>query len=363
MAIKFPPAALLEAIAWPLVRLDPFQTQFSSLEPALYYQASSPESVPPPGDSVLVMTWNIKFGGGRLDFWFDGHADRVHMTEEEVLINLAGVAEKIRELDPDILLLQEVDLDSKRTRFIDQLQWILDRTDLNFGVYASQWRARFVPAHGLGRVEMGNAILSKYPIRDAQRIALPQMKSQDPLTRYFYLKRHLLLASVELDSQRSLSVVNTHAEAFSKMGTKKEHLDHFKAELDRLDLAGALFVAGGDLNSLPPGSKQRHNFDDVVTHDPAFEASDYRHEADWLTALYQTYEPAIALKDYEQDNRPYFTHSTSGDTSWNRKLDYLFTNAGFVPGSAQTHQDTMALSDHAPITARVRLLPKPGGQG
>lgn len=348
-----------EFIGWSLERLDPFQTQFHGVEPAVYYQAARQTRAPLPGEQTLVMTWNIKFGGARLDFWFDGHADRVHMTEKEVIENLDGVAAKIRELNPDILLLQEVDVGSKRTRFIDQVQWILDHTDLNFGVYASQWRARYVPAKGLGRVEMGNAILSKYPIEDGQRIALPLMKSQDRVTRYFYLKRHILTARVDLDSERTLFVVNTHAEAFSRAGTKKRHINRFKAELDRLDLAGAPFVAGGDLNCLPPGSKVQHNFDGVVVHDPAFDASDYRREADWLVPLYQSYEPAIALAEYQKDDRSYFTHSTSGRTFWNRKLDYLFANEGFVEGSAKTHQETMELSDHAPITALVRVAPGP----
>lgn len=349
-------------LSGPLYRFDPFGTLFDDVEDALYYESAHKSSVSRPEDSLLVMTWNIKFGGARIDFWFDAHGDRVVMKKYEVLAGLEGLAQKIRLVDPDILLLQEVDVDSRRVAFVDQMQWLLDHTGLNYGVYASQWRSSFVPVRGLGRVDMGNAILSKFPIIDARRLSLPQMKSQDLITRYFYLKRHILTAKVVLPQREPLHAVTTHAEAFSQEGTKKVQIDLFKAELDRIDAAGGIFVAGGDLNTLPPGSKRQSRFPDVVNEDEFFMASDYRKESDWLHELYETYQPAIALSEYLDDNRPHYTHSTSAKSYWNRKLDYLFTNGHFKEGTAMTHQDersggmeTMALSDHAPISARIQI--------
>ncbi len=355
-------AAVSRMLTIPLIRLDPFHTQFSETEDAQYFEAMEKSALPDVEGQVLVMAWNIKFGGARIDFWFDGHDDRVHMDEEEVRVNLSGVAEKIRQVDPDILLIQEVDIDSKRCAFIDQMQWILDHTGLNYGVYASQWRASFVPADGIGRVDMGNAIFSKFPIEDAQRLSLPQMETQDRLTRYFYLKRNILTARVRIPGREAVHVINTHAEAFSKDGTKKKQIDHFFEELCRIDQGGGLFVAGGDLNALPPGTRQQYQFEDVVSEDEDFQASDYRGESDWLEQFYDSFTPAVSLENYQRDNRPHFTHSTSGATFWNRKLDYLFTNGRFKEGTVLTHQDessggmeTMPLSDHAPITAALMV--------
>ena len=355
-------AAVSRILTIPLIRLDPFHTQFSETEDAQYFEAMEKSGLPDVEGQVLVMNWNIKFGGARIDFWFDGHDDRVHMEEEEVQANLWGVAEKIRQVDPDILLIQEVDIDSKRCAFIDQMQWILDHTKLNYGVYASQWRASFVPADGIGRVDMGNAIFSKFPIEDAQRLSLPPMETQDRLTRYFYLKRNILTARVRIPGREAVHVINTHTEAFSKDGTKKKQIDHFLEELCRIDQAGGLFVAGGDLNALPPGTRQQYQFEDVVSEDEDFQASDYRGESDWLEQFYDCFTPAVSLDDYQRDNRPYFTHSTSRSTFWNRKLDYLFTNGRFKEGTVLTHQnessggmETMPLSDHAPISAELMV--------
>ena len=357
-------ASIADIIGIPLEILDPFGARFDNLEPAVHYRAANRDLPEAPVDELSVMTWNIKFGGGRIDFWYDGHGDRVIMKRREVLKHLEGLGAKIRRTDPDVLLLQEVDVDSRRAAHIDQMQWLLDNTKLNFGAYASQWRSSFVPTRGLGRVDMGIAILSKYPIRDAQRLALPKMRTLDRITRYFYLKRAVLTACIELPGVEPVHAVNVHTEAFSVDGTKRRHIDLFKGELDRIDAAGGRFVAGGDLNTVPPGSERVGGFEDVADRREAmFDVDDmYAGEEDWLVPLYENYQPAVELEDYKRDHRPYYTFSATRDVFWCRKLDYLFTNGMFEQGSAITHQDvdsggmeTMELSDHAPVSASLRL--------
>ncbi len=85
---------------------------------------------------------------------------------------------------------------------------------------------------------------------------------------------------------------------------------------------------------------------------------------DWLRELYDDFRPAIPLDDYRSNNAPYFTHTTSADGFWNRKLDYLFTNGHFSNGLVHQGPDsggleTMPLSDHAPVSAVFTL----GGGG
>ncbi len=346
-------------VAASLERVDPLGTQFRPLEPLERAEVRRPEAASP-RDGLVVMTWNIKFGGGRIDFFFDGHDDRVHLTEFEVINHLHGVAKKIRHVDPDILLLQEIDRRSRRVAGVDQLQWLLDHTDLSYGVYGSSWRARWMPAYNLGPVDMGNAILSKWPLLDGLRIDLPQMTDQPPLVNYFYLRRNLVTARIEVPGKAPVQVVNVHAEAFSRDHTKREQILRFAAELDRIDNAGGCVIGGGDLNTLPPHSRRRYGFEDAVQTEEHFQGSDYRHEEGWLDALYDRYTPAVSLEDYARDNTPHFTHSTHSGTFWNRKLDYLFTNSMFHEGSAVTHQDeasggmqTMPLSDHAPLSASL----------
>jgi endonuclease/exonuclease/phosphatase family metal-dependent hydrolase len=341
---------------------DPFNTQFDDVEDAEAYRAAAHESGATPSgsgtvDQIKVMSWNVKFAGGRVDFFFDCHGDRVIMDRAEVIAHLEGLARKINQVDPDVLLFQEIDTDSKRTAYVDQVQWLLDHTNLNHGAYASQWRSSYIPKHGIGQVNSGNAVLSRWPIANAERLALGLIGEQDPVTQYFYLKRNILRARIAVPDKKPLWVANIHTAAFAKDGTKANQLDELKTELAKLDEQGKTFVAGGDLNTIPPGANKLKDFPDAVCEGEDFQADDYTADIGVLDDLYERYQPAISLERFSAGNDPYQTHTTSKDGFWNRKLDYLFTNGRFVDGSGMVHQDestggmaTMPLSDHAPVT-------------
>jgi endonuclease/exonuclease/phosphatase family metal-dependent hydrolase len=355
-----PPAYAL-ALVSSLLGCDPFHTGFEDIEEARYYRSGRREPVPPPKPVLRAMNYNVKFGGGRIDFFFDCFGDRVLMSKNEVLSNLERLAEKVRQVDPDILVVQELDVNSKRAAYVDQMQWLLDHTELDYGVYASQWKADYVPSDGIGAVDSGNGILSKYPLSDAVRIALALRTDQSGVERYFYLKRNLLRATIDVGDTKVV-VVGVHAEAYSKDGTKKRHIDRFKEELDRFAERGDLVLGAGDLNTLPPGSEKQHDFPDSVCTNEDFIADDYTEEETWLEPLYAEYESEIPLDEYQANNAPYFSHTTDKNGFWNRKLDYFFTNAPVVPGSGLVHQDearggtaTMPLSDHAPVTVEIEI--------
>ncbi len=82
----------------------------------------------------------------------------------------------------------------------------------------------------------------------------------------------------------------------------------------------------------------------------------------WLDDLYRDFQPAITLEAYTTDNTVHYTHTVDGRGFWNRKLDYLFTNGAWAPGTGRTLQsltqggyDTMPLSDHAPVVGTLEL--------
>ena len=335
---------------------DPFNTQFEDVEYGKLYQAR--QKTPPPivEDRLNVMTWNIKFGGARIDFFYDCHGDEVLMERNTVIDNLEGLAAKINQVSPDILLLQEVDIQSKRSAYVDMVQWLLDHTELNYGAYASNWKADYIPSDGLGRINSGIAILSRWPLIEATRIALPLREDQTALERYFFLKRAILTARIELPSRNDINAVSTHFSAFSKDETKRWQLQALLRELSGFDDRGDTFVMGGDLNMVPPMTAKKNDFPDEVCDDPDFLPTDFAREDGWIDPLYDLFQPAIDLALYDISNSRYFTHTTDKNGFWNRKLDYLFTNATFINGF--THRsatwggiDTMPLSDHAPVTA------------
>jgi endonuclease/exonuclease/phosphatase family metal-dependent hydrolase len=345
-------------------------TTYEDVENAIYYEDASQESAEF-NNTLKVMTWNIRFGAGRIPFFGDSCGDRVLMTETETLGYIDSIVVYINSTQPDVLLLQEVDISSKRSAYINQLQYILDHTHLNYGAYASMWNAEIIASDGLGKVDAGNAILSRWKITDAERIKLPLRTDQDPLTQYFYLRRNILKAKIDIPElgDTSLYAVNIHATAFATDDTKQKHIDKYKEVLEDLDSQDFIFVTGGDLNSVPPGADVTDFCMDDICSDESFHTdadggphregsyfNNFVGEPDLVQPFYDSYFEAINLESVEDSE--HFTHSpwnTISNTTeyWDRKLDYLFTNYKDWSTTGETHNNIRNISDHAPVSATL----------
>jgi len=81
-----------------------------------------------PGQQLKILSWNLQFLAGRPrpgnNFFFDGGSDP-WPSLQTVMANARAVANIIRQEDPDVILLQELDDGAERTHFKDQLQLIL----------------------------------------------------------------------------------------------------------------------------------------------------------------------------------------------------------------------------------------------
>ncbi len=338
---------------------DPFDAIIEEAdEQVIFYESNSKSDQTAPSDALKVASWNIKFAAGRLDLFFDCFGDRSLMETAEVNAHLQGLVAKINQMDVDVLFVQELDIDSKRSGYIDQLQYLLDATEFNYAVYASQWKSDYVPSDGIGRINSGNAILSRYPLNNAERIALPLIDEQSGFVQYFYLRRNILKAQITDAQGQALTLLNTHTAAFATDGTKDKQLEQIKAEVDQLNTAGQPFVLGGDFNSLPPSTVQVNDFpDDACPADSDFSTNDFSAETEIMLPFYD-YQALIPLDEYAMNNDDYFTFTADKDGFWNRKLDFMFTNANFRDGlvhldEARGGMATMPLSDHAPLSGTV----------
>ena len=339
-----------------------FRTTFEEEEPALLYEASELSEAPEDLEELVILNYNIKYGGARLLFFWECEGTRYNMTEAEVTVHMDAIAEFITAVDPDILLLQEVDRNSLRSTYMDQVQYLLDRTPLNYAAYASQHSVDFLPSDGMGHMDFGNATLSRWPIPEATRISLPLVDAYPGYYQYFYLKRHILDARIELPWNPDFHAVNTHLEAFSEGDTKLQQIDKFHAVLSRLDEEGAEWVAAGDLNSLPAGSERLSEFPDDCPG--MFDPDDYSGEEDWLDGLFTDFNSAMSLEDYQADNESWYSYTGKPDLGWTRALDYVFASGEWTDGGAENYvmqdigqggYETLPLSDHAPVHAVLEV--------
>ena len=352
-----------------LLSCEPWVETFedeSDLEAVMFEALEINDSLAYDGGSVRVLTWNIRVGLGRFPWIYDSCGDSVIREKSSIEKTLLEIADKLNNIDADIVLLQEVDFLSKRSGYMDQIQFLLDNTVLNYGAYASMYKTKFAPSDGMGMVDGGNAILSKYRLENAERIPLALRTDQSSVVQYFYLRRNILKAKIpDLAREgKDFYAVNIHATAFATDDTKQKHIDKYIEVLDEINNTGDLFVTGGDLNSVPPGSIidfcendkcGDEECDEDYKNNEAYHGSYFGHfdgEPDLLVPLYGSYSAAI---DSADANLPAnFTHATStsfenNNIKYDRKLDYLFTNGSW--SSSVTHQGAWELSDHIAVSS------------
>lgn len=326
--------------------------------------------------ALKVMAWNIKYGAGRIDFWFDLWGDRVQMTADEVERNLAGIYALINEVKPDILITEEIEVNSRRSAYTNMVLGILEHTHLNYAAYMPTWKSRYIPSEGVGRMDLGNAVFSVYPITSAERIRQVDRTDQDPLTSYFYIHRAVGRAVIEVGARQVAAMV-VHTEAYDTDRTKARQTDQIFQLMTDEPLP---FVLGGDFNAIPPGSVKVDRFNDEHPDSlgTAFEQPPY--DLGDMAPFYDAFVPHVPLERYGttyQQQRRYFTHSVIGRDRvgsqgepgfWNRQLDYLFvrgpdrwrpgtTDNLQQPGDSGIASDPMLLSDHCPVVGTWELGP------
>ena len=325
-----------------------------------------PASPKPP--ELRVMAWNIKYGAARIPFWFDYWGDRVQMSYEEVSSNMEDIYRLLREVDPDILMTEEIEVNSRRSAYYDMVEGILEHTSLNYGAYFQTWNSRYIPSEGVGRMDLGNAIFSKYPISFAERIRQVDRTDQSGVTRTFYIHRMIGRAEIAA-GERPVAAYVVHTEAYDNDGTKGKQIQQI---FDVLAEEPLPLVIGGDFNELPPTAAKLSGFPDesIKALGTEYEQPPYTPEV--MQKYYDTYEPYISRDRYgktEEEQRPYYTHSVLGPLDvndsgehgfWNRTIDYLFVKKqdSWAPGSTDVLQlpgrqgiksNPLNLSDHAPV--------------
>jgi len=203
-----------------------------------------------------VLIWNIGYASldESQDFIMDGGKGVRPPTDENVKRNLLGVRNFIVNTNSDIALIQEIDIASKRSYYVDQRQYLTE----NFAgssAFAYNFNSIFVPIpfpEFIGKVESGLLNLSLFQTSEAFRMSLP-----NPFTwpvRAVNLKRCLLISRLPLEnSAAELVIVNLHLEAYDTSGGReaqtKAMLDFMYSEYAK----GNYVIAGGDFNQNFPG--------------------------------------------------------------------------------------------------------------
>lgn len=310
-----------------------------------------------PGQALEVMTWNVQYLAGKnYVFWYDtpdGSGPDERPTPENMASSLDEVARVIRDEQPDVLLLQELDEGAKPSHYQDQLALLQERlVDLYpCSVEAFDWKADFVPdRHIFGSVGRKLVTLSRYQIEHAERLQLP-VAPANLISRQFQPKPALLLSYLPLSDGGQLAVLNTRLDnAAPGHSAVREQVEATIKLLDKFESRGTPWLIGGDFNLLPLGQFLRLDADRRGQYSPDSE----------LHLLWDKY-PMVPSNSQSSgiDRDQWLTHfpNDPGLDGPDRTVDYLFYSPRLKKVEARVRQDdTLRISNHLPVIARF-LLP------
>ena len=209
------------------------------------------EAVLETGKPLTIVSWNCGYGalGDNADFFMDGGSSVYTADQSRVESNLAGIRDTLKTLNPDLLILQEVDINSARSYGMDERALLREALPGASESFAYNFNTLFVPypIPPMGHVESGLYTLSTAVPGSSARISLPVPFSW-PI-RLFNLKRCLLVTRFPVrDSDRELVLINLHLEAYDDGEGKEAQARQLTALMQEEYAKGNYVIAGGDFN-------------------------------------------------------------------------------------------------------------------
>lgn len=321
----------------------------------VYNQSDAP--LLKPGQNLKIMSWNVQYMAGKnYVFFYDlpnGKGPDSQPSPRDVALTFAEVARIIREDNPDVILLQEVDSGAKRTYYEDQLNILMQLLPNDYKSHCSSyyWKNTFNPHPKiLGSTGVTLAIISKFKISEATRHQLPSIEWSS-LFKDFSFKRAVLKARIPVDGGKDFFAINTHLSAFSQ-GTDnmQKQIAHLMSLLDPLEHNHFTWALGGDFNLLPPGQYSALGDNEKFYYQPETE----------LLPLIQKYPCVPQLKDCQGAGCSRWFTFFSNDpqiTQPDRTLDYIFHSKHLPPPSQYMvrNEDTLHISDHFPVITTFKI--------
>lgn len=173
------------------------------------------------------------------------------------------IARVIEQFNPDLVALQELDVNRRRSKRVDQPLMIAQHLRM---------QRHFQPVIALAGEHYGIAVLSRYPFEIKKSVGLPITPNsvrwkKIPFLRYLFEPRHAIWTSVTIGG-REIYFVNTHLSL-----RPKERLEQVKSILGQewlsMDSHKVPTILCGDFNEGPRSLGHRllkTSFDEVKSH-------------------------------------------------------------------------------------------------
>ena len=245
---------------------------------------------------------------------------------------LNRIGEIIHGSGADIVLLQEINFDSRRSHHVDQLKELSHITGLRYGARAVTWKAGYVPFpywppdHHFGAMCSGGAVLSRYPITVNCVTLHPKPEANAWCYNAFYLFRYSQQVQIQWGEQ-VVWVINNHFETYDQADCVQQ-ANALAKMLPRVTSVTGVVIVGGELNTTPPEATMQYVYPDRPN-------ADHRGETT-MNALRNIsgFEEVAKVEDYLKNGSDFLTAPAHAS---NRRLDYLFVPERTCGKSTKTH--------------------------
>lgn len=294
-----------------------------------------------------IYTWNIGYAGlgKEMDFFYEG-GKMVRPTREQYQKYRDGIFYSLTTMgSADFLLLQEVDTDSKRSYFDNQVERFrrtFDNYSSSFAINYHSW----VPVpliKPMGKVRAGMMSLSKFKQIESTRFAYPEGYGWPK--KIFMLDRCFILSRFNVENGKQLVLINLHNSAFDDAAEMRaRELEILKKTLIDEFAKGNYVIAGGDWNQNPvPFNLEKLNSDENGYSISPPIPSDWLPES-WKWAFDNRFPTNRNV------NEP-FKKGKTGSTI----IDFYIVSPNVIIGSVSTQDLSFAFSDHNPVGMMFEL--------
>lgn len=298
--------------------------------------------------AFTILSWNIGYCGlgKEMDFFYDGGVN-VRPSKENFQKYLNGVLNRLSGLDTvDIILLQEVDTNAKRSYYTNEYKLINEFMPLYSFSFAKNYDVRFVPLpvlNPMGSVISGMITLSKIKPREA--IRYPYYANYSWPMNVMMLDRCLIYSKFKIPGDKYLIVLNTHNSAFDDAAELREVEGYILKSIMLDEYAkGNYVVAGGDWNRNPPLYDGKKFIDKNISCSmvPGIDTSFLPKGWQWI------YDPELP------SNRNVNIAYEKGKTK-TTIIDYFAISPNLEVIENRTLSDNFEFSDHQPVFIRVKM--------
>ena len=170
------------------------------------------------GKYYWIMTYNIGFGAYRNDysFFMDGGRSSWAKDEESVTAGICGMGDIVNTVNPDFVLMQEVDIDGTRSYHVNELELMNQFVTGYYYTFAENYDSPFLffpPWEPHGANQAGIVTYSRSEITDTMRRSLPISQS---FSRFLDLDRCYSISRIPLENGKSLENTDEWAQPFPR---------------------------------------------------------------------------------------------------------------------------------------------------